>query len=74
MKVNRNVCSPIEIGFFSFNIDSVEGIESEPSGESESALVRPLRQRRQNNGLNKQTRNINIHSKQFKTVFNDRIE
>ena len=42
--------SPIEIRFFLLNINRVEGIQSEPSGEGEAGLVRPLGQRRNHHG------------------------
>ena len=35
---------PVEIGFLLLYVDRVERVESEPGGEGESSLVRPLGQ------------------------------
>ena len=40
----RRIGLPIKIGFFPFNIDSIEWIQTKPGGECESGLVRPFGQ------------------------------
>ena len=42
---------PIKVGFFPFNIDSIEWIKPKPSSERESILIRPLGQRWKNDSL-----------------------
>jgi hypothetical protein len=44
---------PVEVRFFSFDINRVDGVQAEPCGEGKSILVRPLCKRRQDNRLQK---------------------
>jgi len=42
---------PVEIGFFSFDVDRVDRVEAEPGGKGESVFVRPPREGRKDDGL-----------------------
>jgi hypothetical protein len=45
------VTSPVQIGLLPLDVDGIDGVQAKPRRESETALVRPLRQWREDDGL-----------------------